>query len=958
MIQEYGITFSVRHIRPVLRIFLISVIIALSGVTSSRAETSADTAANKAVEQKRLASAVAVIHCEYAPVSFWDKATNTPSGFLVDVVDRVAAHAGLQINYICKNGWDEMLAAVDSGEADLSALLWSRKREEKLLFSTPIDTTYLSFFARSQSNVNPAGLPGDNIVGLVKGSMSYEQLKDRPGVRLQIYGSYREGLFGLLSGEVSLFAGEDSMVLKQMRETHLEDRVRKVGKPFVERKRCLVVRKDNVQLLGLLNKTLVDFVSGPEYQQIYLKWYGTPEPYWTNRRVLTASGIFVLIALGGIAFWRYVSITRINAELVRTIDKRTRAEESLRKSEEKLRAYLDNISDTIWLIDADLNMVYISPGVTRMLNILPEDLLDHPSSLLIHPDDLGVVTGAQRYVMAHPGEPHTVQYRVRNKTGNWIHVESTGINMMDNPAVNGVLVAMRDITERRQAEMKLRESENFIRNILDTVDEGFIAIDRDFRILTANKAYCSQVAESCDTVIGRHCYEISHRTLRPCYEEGEECAVRHVFETGEPHTALHKHPDARGSILYVETKAFPIKDSSGAVTSVIETVNNITEKYLLEEEQLKTQKLEAIGTLAGGIAHDFNNLLQGIFGYIAMAKLTLDQKDKSLHMLEQAEKALQMSVDLTTQLLTFSKGGSPVKKKIQLESVIENSVKFALSGSRAEYCIMLEEDLFGVEADEGQVGQVIQNIVLNADQAMPLGGMIMIAARNLLSLNKGMPHLPRGGKYVEISVRDSGSGIAAPYLRKIFDPYFTTKEKGSGLGLATSYSIIRNHGGFIDVTSEPGKGSTFIVCLPAIEAGKEALAAPAVAQASHKGKILVMDDEEMIRNIAGEMIKALGHDVDFASCGETAIEKYEAAKKAGNPFDIVILDLTIRGGLGGKETLEKLLAIDPGIRAIVSSGYSDDAVISDYHNYGFKSRLAKPYKIGELRNMLNSLLNA
>jgi PAS domain S-box-containing protein len=514
-----------------------------------------------------------------------------------------------------------------------------------------------------------------------------------------------------------------------------------------------------------------------------------------------------------------------------------------------------------------------------------------------------------------------------------------------------------EIGERRRMEETLRDSEKLIRNILDTVDEGFIVIDSDFRILLANNAYCSQVGLTCNDIIGRHCYEISHKSLLPCFEEGEACAVNHVFETGEPCSMTHRHPDAKGDSLHVETKAFPIKDSSGTIISVIEIVQNITEKYLLEEERMKTQKLEAIGTLAGGIAHDFNNLLQGVFGYIYMAKISQDDKERSRSMLEQAEKALHMSVNLTTQLLTFSKGGKPVKKKISLQSVIGNSVRFALSGSRADSRINLDTDLWQVEADEGQIAQVIQNIVLNADQSMPLGGTIVITAKNMRAPKKGSPQLLEAGKYVEISVQDNGIGISEEYLPKIFDPYFTTKLKGSGLGLATCYSIIKNHGGIIQVSSNVGKGTTFYVYLPAVEAAEEAPRIPEFSPFVRKAKILVMDDEEMIRDIAGKMIEVLGHEAESAKHGEEAIEKYKAAMASGNPFDIVILDLTIRGGMGGRETIERLVELDSNIRAVVSTGFSDDTVISDHHNYGFSARLTKPYKLEELGDTLNKLLS-
>jgi len=385
---------------------------------------------------------------------------------------------------------------------------------------------------------------------------------------------------------------------------------------------------------------------------------------------------------------------------------------------------------------------------------------------------------------------------------------------------------------------------------------------------------------------------------------------------------------------------------------------DLSERKQLEEERLKSQKLESIGTLAGGIAHDFNNLLQGIFGYISMAKLTIDQREKSLSMLVQAEKALHQSVNLTSQLLTFSKGGKPVKKVLDLRPVIENAVKFALSGSRVSYDLSFGDDLCPVDADGGQIGQVVQNIVLNAEQAMPLGGRIEIAARNVPpSQAAGLPLSAPDG-LVEIVVRDQGMGIPPEHLPRIFDPYFTTKEKGSGLGLATSYSIVKNHDGTIDVSSVLGKGATFTVYLPATRAALESAASTLSAGCTdgRKGRILVMDDEPVVRIVAGELLRELGHEAEFAEHGDSAIEKYRRAKADGRPFDVVILDLTIRGGMGGEETLRRLLEIDPGVKAVVSSGYSDDEVVAMYRQHGFRSFLKKPYDMLELGRTLDDVM--
>ncbi|MBI5496829.1 MAG: response regulator [Deltaproteobacteria bacterium] len=516
----------------------------------------------------------------------------------------------------------------------------------------------------------------------------------------------------------------------------------------------------------------------------------------------------------------------------------------------------------------------------------------------------------------------------------------------------------REVDERRQAEERQRTSEQFVRTILDTIDEGLIVVDHDFRVRVANRAYGARLPHAQDPVLGAPCYALAHESTRPCFEDGVDCPVRRVFLDGQPHRALHRHAARDGRVLFVETKAFPLKDPSGRVTSAIELVADITERFQLEEERIRTQKLEAVGTLAGGIAHDFNNLLQGVFGFVSLAKLQMDDKDKALGTLEEAEKALRMSVKLTNQLLTFSKGGKPARMPIDLLPIVENAAQFTLSGSRSHHTVTTDDGPWRVDADEGQIYQVFQNIILNADQAMPQGGEVAIALRKVQAPGEGVPPSLRDGRYVRVDIKDTGAGIPDADRPKIFDPYFTTKEKGSGLGLATSYSIVSNHGGGISVESRQGAGATFSVFLPATPAPATAEPVqPAAAVAPGRaGRVLVMDDEQVIRTVVGALLRKLGHRVEEAAHGQEALEKYQAARQAGDPFDLVILDLTIRGGMGGAETMKKLMEIDPQVTALVSSGYSDDAGIAGYEARGFKGFLKKPYDIKTLREVLQRLL--
>ncbi len=391
----------------------------------------------------------------------------------------------------------------------------------------------------------------------------------------------------------------------------------------------------------------------------------------------------------------------------------------------------------------------------------------------------------------------------------------------------------------------------------------------------------------------------------------------------------------------------------------INEFRDITERKFFEQEQLKMEKLESLGVLAGGIAHDFNNILTGIIGNISLAQMYVGTDAKASKALAEAQKASARATELAFQLLTFARGGEPIKKLVSIRQLINETVSLVLHGSNVKEEVDIPDSIRAIEADEGQLSQVLHNIFINATQAMPGGGILSISAQDVI-LAESNPFALRPGSYVRLKINDQGCGIPAADLKKIFDPYYTTKSKGNGLGLASVYSIISRHGGHIAASSVVGRGTTFTIHLPASsEQNASAVSGnDTPIDCEHSGgSILVMDDEEMIRDMAAQMLEYLGYQATTCRDGAEALASYQSALESGSPFAAVIMDLTIPGGMGGKEASRRILDIHPQACLIVSSGYSNDPIMSDFGNYGFAGAVAKPYVIAKLGQLLKSLLD-
>lgn len=512
----------------------------------------------------------------------------------------------------------------------------------------------------------------------------------------------------------------------------------------------------------------------------------------------------------------------------------------------------------------------------------------------------------------------------------------------------------REVNERLQTEKALRESEEKYRLLVDNTPDLIFSLNKDLRLTFVNPSASRMFGLDAEELVGKAIHELGlpKEQLKKKKEILQKVLAGNAVE-GEDSVQM---PD--GTILTFWYTLLPVFDTKGNVTAIMGTERDITERKQMEEEILKSDKLDSIGILAGGIAHDFNNYLATLLGNISLAKLYKDDLAKIFDKLEDMEKVVMRAKGLSNQLFTFAEGGSPVKENISLKQLIIEDVKFTLSGSHIRPVFHIAEDLWMIEADQGQLSQVLNNIALNAVQAMPAGGVLEVMAENIVLEPTGsnsVPCLPEGS-YVKITLKDQGIGIPKKYLPKIFDPFFSTKDKGRGLGLATAYSIIKNHGGSLQVESETGVGTTFFIYLPAIGLAE---AAPTVGEdiITGKGKILVMDDEEELLAVTGETLSALGYDVCFAREGEEAINKYLEALNSQIPFDLVIMDLTIPGGMGGKQTVNELLKIHPEARVIAASGYSNDPVMSHYLEYGFQGIIKKPFSIDELSRVVYQIIH-
>lgn len=660
-------------------------------------------------------------------------------------------------------------------------------------------------------------------------------------------------------------------------------------------------------------------------------------------------------------------IRRLNEELQQKIEQLQEAQEELvrtarKQSEEKLRVSEEKFSLAFRISPDSININRLSDGFYLEVNegflatsgYLPEEVIGKTSL------ELGIWVNIEDrqslvYKLKQNGVVNNLEAQFRRKDGTTMTgLMSARIIELDNEPC--ILSITRDITDRKIVEQSLRESEETLRRMMDSMPAGVLWFDEKGEIEYCNRYFVNcfgYTTEDFRDVDGWFERAYPDSDYRNAYIDSWEAAIDTARRYGTPIPPRESKIISKdGSERHVIISNYLENNRTLAIFT------DITERELINDQLLKIGKLESLGVLAGGIAHDFNNILTGIIGNISFAQMFMDNTHKSYKPLKQAEKASQRATELAGQLLTFAKGGQPIKKVVSLQKLVCESVSLVLRGTNVDGLIDIPADLHAIEADEGQIHQAFNNILINAVQAMPGGGTLTVKGENVsLKVNNRIGLSP--GEYVSIRFKDQGCGIPIKVLKNIFDPYFTTKSGGTGLGLASTHSIIKKHEGHILAKSEVGKGTIITIYLPSIGEKYQDLNSE---NGKNKGVsaghyILVMDDDEMIRDLATEILKEFGCRVETCVNGDEAISLYKTAKGAGDPFSWVLMDLTIPGSMGGQETMRKLLEIDPEAVGIVSSGYSNAPILANYRDYGFRGVVTKPYKTEEICSVLHELLS-
>jgi PAS domain S-box-containing protein len=682
------------------------------------------------------------------------------------------------------------------------------------------------------------------------------------------------------------------------------------------------------------------------------------------KRCLAGETVVSYVELGGAAYEAHYEPLRDSLGKVTgligvatDVTERKRVLEKLRNQQSQSQLIFDAVPAMIWFKDGANRILRCNKAAAATIGRTVEQVEGRRTEEL-YPDEAAAYLADDLEVIRSDRPKLGIVELHQTGTGDKIWVSTDKIPYHDvDGNVSGVLVFATEITQLKRAEEALRAEKERLDVTLRSIGDGVIATDTNGSVVLINEVAERLTGWRQADALGKPLQEVFQVSNERSGERGLN-PVERVLRTGgivalANHTVLESRTGGKSSIA---DSGAPIRNEAGTIVGVVLVFRDVTETQRLEGELLKAAKIESIGLLAAGIAHDFNNILTAVTANVSLVMRSLERESEAHALLSEVDAACRQAAELTRQLLTFGAGGAPVRETVSIGTLLGESAGFALRGSNVKHELALAPDLWPVDVDPTQISQVIHNLVINAQQAMPRGGVVTIRGANatIAANERALPLAP--GRYVKVAIVDHGCGIERANLAKVFDPFYTTKPKGTGLGLTTTYSILKRHDGHVTCESEPGVGTTFTLYLRASDRPVKVRPDAHQGSLSGRGRILVMDDQDRIRDVAGRILRYLGYEPAFARDGVEAVALYAEALRSGKPFAAVILDLTVPGGMGGTDAIERLRAIDPGVRAIASSGYSMDPTMAEFREHGFAGRMAKPYGVDELGQMLREVL--
>ncbi len=891
---------------------------------------------------------------EFAPFEFIDN-TGRYSGYASDYLDLLSQRLDLNLEIVPDLSWSQVMNRVEQGKIDLlPAVGFSTKRVEFLSYTTPYVGFHRMIFTRSKtgfiSDINDIA----NLKIAVQANSSHAAwLRENTSLKPDYYNTLAETIRAVSLGKADVLIGNLAACSYWIRKLNITN-VQAAAPVSLERQLLyMAVRKDWPELVGILNKGLAS-ISARETETIRNRWSAagfsvgiSPAVVWQRIGVVA---FFALLAIA--FFWQW------NHRLQRKIGRRTR---ELEENKNYLQSIFNAPNEAIFIHDsADGHVIDVNETMLEMYQLTYDEAMHADSGQF----SAGVSPYSQQEIdekidLAITEGPQTFEWLAKRKDGTLFWVE-VGLKLTESDNRSYLIAVVRNIDEKKKAEQILAEEQERLAVTLRSIADGVITADTKGEIVLLNSAAEQLTGWSQEEAQGMASFEVFN--IR-CDKTGKKCnsPIEHILQSGQTATSPSQVilTTKDGLEKNIADKGSPIRDSENNIIGVVLVFRDITAEKKMEAEMLKIKKLESIGVLAGGIAHDFNNILSAILGNIELASMIIADNPRVSSLLVDARKAGTRAAKLTQQLLTFAKGGAPIKETASLPQLIQDSAKFVLHGSPVSCHYDFPDDLSLVIVDTGQIGQVIQNMILNARHAMPDGGIIEICGANIRKAEVEVLAASPVDDFVAITIQDTGIGIAPEVIDRIFDPYFSGKEDGNGLGLAICHSIINKHGGYITVKSTLGAGTTFTLYLPASESDEPAENTLEKVEETMpvSAKILVMDDEEMFRNTAKAQLQHLGHEVVLASDGEQAVQKYNDLLHTEKPVDIVLMDLTIPGGMGGRKAVQKILELDPQARVVVASGYSTDPIMAHCKEYGFCASIPKPFTLNVLKKTVLSVLS-